>query len=65
MSDINILSDPFSIAIIYLLAGSPGLIVGAMMGSLAWRAHRIFGAAIGAVVGFGLGLGLVWIYIVN
>jgi hypothetical protein len=41
MSDIGIFSDPWSIAILYLIFGSPGLAVGAIVGALAWRAHRI------------------------
>ncbi len=54
MSDIGILNDPLSIAFIALLFGSPGLAVGAIAGALAWRSHRIAGALIGALAGFGV-----------
>jgi Na+/proline symporter len=52
MSDIGILNDPLSIAFIALLFGSPGLAVGAIAGALLWRRHRIFGALLGAIIGF-------------
>ena len=35
MSDINILSDPLSIAFLMLVFGSPGILVGAIIGALA------------------------------
>jgi hypothetical protein len=57
MSDIGILNDPLSIAFIVLLIGSPGLPVGAIVGALVWRGHRIAGALIGAVLGFALCFG--------
>ena len=65
MSDINILSGPYDMLVLALIFGSPGIPAGAIAGALAWRAHRIRGAAIGAVIGFGLWLGGIWIYIVN
>ncbi len=52
MSDIGIMRDPLSIALIALLLGSPGLPLGAIIGALLWRGHRVYGALIGAVVGF-------------
>jgi len=62
MSDIGILNDPLSIALIALLLGSPGLVLGALIGALAWRRHRIAGALIGAVAGFALWLaGWMWL----
>jgi hypothetical protein len=48
-----------------LVFGSPGLRVGLIAGAVLWRARRIWGALIGAVIGFGLFLGGMWIYIVN
>jgi Na+/proline symporter len=56
MSDIGILNDPLSIAFIALLFGSPGLVLGAVLGAVAWRRHRIAGALIGAVAGFAVWL---------
>ena len=65
MSDINIFSDPLSIAILYFIFGGPGLVLGVMIGALAWRAHRIWGALLGAVVGYGVCLAGVWAWIVH
>ena len=61
MSDIGILNSPFAIAMLMLVLGSPGLAIGAIAGALAWRGHRVWGAAIGAVPGWGLAL-LAWAY---
>ena len=52
MSDIGILNDPVSILEIILLLGSPGLLLGAILGALLWRRHRVAGAVLGAVIGF-------------
>jgi hypothetical protein len=61
MSDIGILNDPWSLAVLFLIIGSPGIAVGAIAGALLWRRHRIGGAAIGAVLGFiGCLGGAVW-----
>ena len=62
MSDIGILNDPWSLAAVLLIIGSPGLPLGAIAGALFWRKHRIAGALIGAVVGFALWLGG-WVFI--
>jgi len=56
MSDIGILNSPFEIALIALLLGSPGLVIGAVAGALAWRSQRIWGAVGGAAAGWGLWL---------
>jgi hypothetical protein len=61
MSDIGILNSPFAIALLVLILGAPGLAIGAIAGALAWRRRRFWGAAIGAVAGWGLGL-LTWAY---
>jgi hypothetical protein len=61
MSDIGILNSPFAIAMLMLVLGSPGLAIGAIAGALAWRRHRFWGAAAGAVPGWGLAL-LAWAY---
>jgi Na+/proline symporter len=52
MSDIGILNDPVSILEIILLLGSPGLLLGAILGALLCRRHRVAGAVLGAVIGF-------------
>ena len=61
MSDIGILNGPFAIAFLMLILGSPGIPLGAIAGALGWRGHRVIGAALGALVGFGLWL-LGWLY---
>ncbi|HEY1310431.1 MAG TPA: hypothetical protein VGF02_05715 [Pseudolabrys sp.] len=61
MSDIGILNGPFAITLILLIVGSPGLPLGTIAGALIWRRHRIWGALIGAVIGFGSWL-LGWLY---
>jgi Na+/proline symporter len=55
VSDVGILNDPYSVVIIVLILGSPGLLLG-IPGALLWRKHRIAGALLGAVVGFVLWL---------
>lgn len=61
MSDIGILSGPLGTAFVLALFGAPGLPIGAIAGALVWRRHRVWGALIGAVAGFGLCL-LGWLY---
>jgi Na+/proline symporter len=62
MSDIGILNDPLSLAVVLLLLGAPGLPLGAVIGAWQWRRHRVWGALIGAVVGFALWLiGWLWL----
>ena len=65
MSDIAIFSDPWSIALLYLLLGAPGIMIGAINGALIWRAHRIRGALLGAVLGWAACFGAVWVYFVT
>ena len=48
-------------ALVLLILGAPGLPLGAIAGALLWRRHRVWGAALGAVIGFGLWL-LGWLY---
>jgi hypothetical protein len=43
VSDIGILNDPVSLIEIAFLLGSPGLLLGVILGAL-WRKHRIAGA---------------------
>jgi Na+/proline symporter len=61
MSDIGILNGPFATALILLIVGLPGLLIGSIVGALLWRQHRLWGALLGAVAGFGLWL-LGWLY---
>ena len=58
---IGILNGPFATAFVLALLGAPGLPIGAIAGALVWRRHRVWGAALGAVIGFGLWL-LGWFY---
>jgi Na+/proline symporter len=52
MSDIGILNDPVSLILIALLLGSPGFLLGAILGALLWRRRRVVGALLGGVIGF-------------
>jgi hypothetical protein len=52
VSDIGILNDPVSLIEIVFLLGSPGLLLGAILGAALWRRHRIAGAVLGGGVGF-------------
>jgi Na+/proline symporter len=61
MSDIGILNSPFALALIALVLGSPGLAIGGLLGALAWRRHRVWGAGLGGAAGFVLAL-LAWAY---
>jgi Na+/proline symporter len=51
MSDISLDFGPFGWAFIILIIGAPGLLIGAALGAISWRRHRLYGALIGAVVG--------------
>lgn len=61
MSDVGILNSPNAILTVLLILGSPGLLAGLIAGALLWRRHRVWGAGLGAAVGFGLWL-LGWFY---
>jgi hypothetical protein len=51
MSDIGLDWGPFDIAIIALIIGAPGLVIGAALGAISWRRHRVYGALLSAVAG--------------
>jgi hypothetical protein len=51
----------FNTALGALLVGSPGIVIGGLIGAVAWRSHRIWGAVLGAVLGFALSL-FGWLY---
>jgi hypothetical protein len=61
VSDISLHWTPAGLALIALLAGSPGLIAGLVLGAVGWRNHRLPGAALGALLGFALTLSVLWI----
>jgi hypothetical protein len=61
MSDIKILSDWPSLILLFLLLGSPGIPIGAIAGAILLRSRRMFGALIGAIIGYGSWL-LGWLY---
>ncbi len=65
MSDVGIFSGPFSVFILYLLFGGPGLVAGGIIGALLWRKNRTRGAEIGAIIGFWMCIGAVWVWTVN
>jgi Na+/proline symporter len=65
MSDIAIFSDPLSIAFLYLVFGSPGLALGAVIGAMWWPPHRVWGAVIGAIAGFVVWIAGVWVFVVR
>ena len=61
MSDIWWNAGLFNTAWGALLVGSPGIVIGGLIGAVAWRSHRIWGAALGAILGFALSL-FGWLY---
>ena len=61
MSDVGILNSPNAILMVLLILGSPGIAIGLIAGAVLWRGHRVWGAGLGAAIGFGLWL-LGWFY---
>ena len=51
MSDISIRFEWYYYPVILAFIGWPGLLIGAALGGLAWRRHRLWGALLGAVIG--------------
>jgi hypothetical protein len=51
MSDIGLDWGPLDFVMIALIIGAPGLLIGAALGAILWRRHRIYGCLIGAVAG--------------
>jgi Na+/proline symporter len=63
MSDIALnFGGPLGLALIALMFCWPGLLLGAIIGALAWRRHRRLGSALGAIVGLALWAGS-WFYL--
>jgi Na+/proline symporter len=58
MSDISFQFTWLDLLLFALLIGSPGLLLGVVLGAVAWRRHRIYGAALGATLGLGVWIGL-------
>jgi ABC-type antimicrobial peptide transport system permease subunit len=61
MFSISRISGLFNTALGALLVGSPGIVIGGLIGAFAWRSHRVWGAALGAILGFLLCL-YGWLY---
>jgi hypothetical protein len=63
LSDISLNWGLIDYALIALITSSPGLAVGVLCGAIGWRAHRILGGMLGAIIGSGVCLGgfLVWV----
>jgi hypothetical protein len=51
VSDISLDLGPLDLPLIALYLGWPGFGLGGVCGALAWRAHRVWGAVLGAVAG--------------
>jgi Na+/proline symporter len=63
MSDISLNWGPLDWAEIALFIGAPGLVLGALLGAIAWRRHRLWGALLGAVAGLVLWDAGVWAWV--
>jgi hypothetical protein len=64
MSDIGGIFTPWDLALMAFVAGSPGLVIGAIAGALAAPTRRLTGAGLGALAGFAVCLGAVILWIV-
>jgi Na+/proline symporter len=62
MSDISFQFTWLDLLFFALLIGSPGLLLGVVLGAVAWRRHRICGAALGAILGLGVWIGLRFVW---
>lgn len=51
MSDINLNFEWWELALYSPIFGWPGLVIGGIIGALAWRRRRILGGVLGAIVG--------------
>ena len=58
MSDISLHWSAAELALIALLACAPGIAAGLVLGAIAWRGHRLRGAALGALAGLALSLAI-------
>jgi hypothetical protein len=55
MSDITLLTTG-DLIMVFLVAGSPGGLIRAVVGSRLWKAQRVAGALLGGIAGFILSL---------
>jgi hypothetical protein len=62
MSDISFEFAWYELALAALLFSSPGLLLGCVVGAVAWRRHRVYGGALGAVIGSVLALGVEFLW---
>jgi len=51
VSDIGPIFGPFDVAMLALIIGAPGLVLGAAGGAFVWRPHHVLGVPTGAVGG--------------
>lgn len=51
MSDITLHFSPLEIVLFSPMLGWPGLIIGGVIGALAWKKRRIVGGVLGAIIG--------------
>jgi hypothetical protein len=58
MSDISITFPWYSWPLILAVVAWPGLVIGLLLGALAWARHRVWGAILGASAGCLLWAGL-------
>lgn len=56
-SDIGLTIPWWFVIAMFASAGWPGILIGAALGALVWRAHRIIGGLIGSLL-----IGLPWAY---
>jgi len=62
MSDISIEFTWYELLIVALFLGWPGLLLGAVLGAVAWRRRRVYGALIGSIGGLALWLGALFLW---
>ncbi len=60
MSDIGLHWNAIDLIAIALVACSPGLLTGLLLGAIAWRERRVGGAALGALAGSALNAALLF-----
>jgi hypothetical protein len=58
LSDIRLEFEWYDIALVALMIGWPGLLIGAVAGALAWRRRRLIGTLLGALAGLALWVGV-------
>ena len=63
MSDIGGIISPLDLAVIALMIGAPGAILGVLAGALLWRNRRWLSACVGAVSGLVLWLAGWMVYV--